>query len=130
MEYVEKKTESNERLSLQLQRKITEVEKLGDDTSALWKQLGELQEYVNISREDLKSFRMYSFVSLNTHLIHNVKNDQKKFLIILFIVVAIFQSLNILICLCLGCILKNHTRGLKISQHKLDAVLLHLRLTG
>ena len=77
MEYVEKKTESNERLSLQLQRKITEVEKLGDDTSALWKQLGELQEYVNISREDLKSFRMYSFVSINTNLIHNVKNDQK-----------------------------------------------------
>ena len=130
MEYVEKKTESNERLSLQLQRKITEVEKLGDDTSALWKQLGELQEYVNISREDLKSFRMYSFASLNTNLIHNVKDDQTKFLIILFIVVAIFQSLNILICLYLGCILKNHTRGLKISQHKLDAVLLHLRLTG
>merc|ERR550532_4009970 len=57
MEYVEKKSESNERHVLQLERRVTEVEKLGEDTSALWKQLGELQEYANISRADLQSIR-------------------------------------------------------------------------
>jgi len=57
MEYVEKKSESNERHILQLDRRVTEVEKLGEDTSALWKQLGELQEYANNSRADLQSIR-------------------------------------------------------------------------
>ena len=61
MEYVEKKSESNERHILQLDRRVTEVEKLGEDTSALWKQLGELQEYANNSRADLQSIRTYSF---------------------------------------------------------------------
>jgi len=85
VEIIEKNTESQERVSLQLEKKIKEVERLGDDTSALWKQLTELQEYVNMSREDLRSIR---------------------------------------------CILMNHSRGLKKSQHKLDAVLLHLKLTS
>ena len=61
MEYVEKKSESNERHVLQLERRVTEVEKLGEDTTALWKQLGELQEYANNSRADLQSIRTYSF---------------------------------------------------------------------
>ena len=59
MEIIEKNTESQERVSLQLEKKIKEVERLGDDTSALWKQLTELQEYVNMSREDLRSIRTY-----------------------------------------------------------------------
>jgi chromosome segregation ATPase len=62
MKYVEKKSESNERHILQLDRKVTEVEKLGEDTSALWKQLGELQEYANNSRADLQSIRGYTVV--------------------------------------------------------------------
>merc|ERR1719348_1697511 len=49
--------ESLERLSLQFEKRIKDVEKLGEDTSALWKELSELQEYVNISREDLQSIR-------------------------------------------------------------------------
>merc|ERR1712241_1159969 len=57
VEIIEKNTESQERVSLQLEKKIKEVERLGDDTSALWKQLTELQEYVNMSREDLRSIR-------------------------------------------------------------------------
>ena len=59
MEYVEKKSESNERHVLQLDRRVTEVEKLGEDTTALWTQLGELQEYANNSRADLQSIRTY-----------------------------------------------------------------------
>ena len=59
MEVIEKNTESLERLSLQFEKRIKDVEKLGEDTSALWKELSELQEYVNISREDLQSIRMY-----------------------------------------------------------------------
>ena len=31
---------------------------------------------------------------------------------------------------CIGCILLNQTRSLKKTQHKLEAVLLHLKLTG
>ena len=61
MEVIEKNTESLERLSLQFEKRIKDVEKLGEDTSALWKELSELQEYVNISREDLQSIRMYFF---------------------------------------------------------------------
>ena len=59
MEVIEKNTESLERFSLQFEKRIKDVEKLGEDTSALWKELSELQEYVNISREDLQSIRMY-----------------------------------------------------------------------
>ena len=62
MEVIEKNTESLERLSLQFEKRIKDVEKLGEDTSALWKELSELQEYVNISREDLQSIRMYFLV--------------------------------------------------------------------
>merc|ERR1712241_793834 len=62
VEIIEKNTESQERVSLQLEKKIKEVERLGDDTSALWKQLTELQEYVNMSREDLRSIRGYTIV--------------------------------------------------------------------
>jgi len=57
VEVIEKNTESLERLSLQFEKRIKDVEKLGEDTSALWKELSELQEYVNISREDLQSIR-------------------------------------------------------------------------
>ena len=64
MEVIEKNTESLERLSLQFEKRIKDVEKLGEDTSALWKELSELQEYVNISREDLQSIRMYFLVFL------------------------------------------------------------------
>ena len=59
MEVIEKSTESLERLSLQFEKRIKDVEKLGEDTTVLWKELSELQEYVNISREDLQSIRMY-----------------------------------------------------------------------
>merc|ERR1712012_1063019 len=62
VETIEKKTESIERSSLQLEKRIKEVERLGDDTSALWKQLSELQEYINISKEDLQSIRGYTVV--------------------------------------------------------------------
>merc|ERR1712038_644364 len=62
VQIIEKNTESQERVSLQLEKKIKEVERLGDDTSALWKQLTELQEYVNMSREDLRSIRGYTIV--------------------------------------------------------------------
>jgi len=57
VEVIEKSTESLERLSLQFEKRIKDVEKLGEDTSVLWKELSELQEYVNISREDLQSIR-------------------------------------------------------------------------
>merc|ERR1719443_233185 len=40
-----------------IEKRIKDVEKLGEDTSVLWKELSELQEYVNISREDLQSIR-------------------------------------------------------------------------
>ena len=81
MEVIEKSTESLERLSLQFEKRIKDVEKLGEDTSALWKELSELQEYVNISREDLQSIRMYfwSFLkkSINTsNHTHQSKNHQ------------------------------------------------------
>ena len=39
-------------------------------------------------------------------------------------------NVKLKLCLYLGCILMNHSRGLKKSQHKLDAVLLHLKLTS
>merc|ERR1711983_492720 len=57
VEVIEKSTESLERLSLQFEKRIKDVEKLGEDTAVLWKELSELQEYVNISREDLQSIR-------------------------------------------------------------------------
>merc|ERR1719422_2376828 len=59
VEVIEKSTESLERISLQFEKRIKDVEKLGEDTTVLWKELSELQEYVNISREDLQSIRMY-----------------------------------------------------------------------
>ena len=81
MEVIEKSTESLERLSLQFEKRIKDVEKLGEDTTVLWKELSELQEYVNISREDLQSIRMYfwSFLkkSINTlNHTHQSKNHQ------------------------------------------------------
>merc|ERR1719422_2008777 len=62
VEVIEKSTESLEHLSLQFEKRIKDVEKLGEDTSVLWKELSELQEYVNISREDLQSIRGYTIV--------------------------------------------------------------------
>ena len=76
MEIIEKNTESQERVSLQLEKKIKEVERLGDDTSALWKQLTELQEYVNMSREDLRSIRTYLyFTTFLTPFIKHIRYE-------------------------------------------------------
>ena len=76
MEIIEKNTESQERVSLQLEKKIKEVERLGDDTSALWKQLTELQEYVNMSREDLRSIRTYFyFTTFLTPFIKHIRYE-------------------------------------------------------
>ena len=95
MEYVEKKSESNERHILQLDRRVTEVEKLGEDTSALWKQLGELQEYANNSRADLQSIRTYSFdLFSNTKKKTQREKNCMTFSTILFTSVAIFQRLK------------------------------------
>ena len=125
MEIIEKKTESIERSSLQLEKRIKEVERLGDDTSALWKQLSELQEYINISKEDLQSIRTY-YCSTR----HLPSNTKSQFLCIpAQHSMAIFQIL-LLILLVIGCILLNHSRGLKKFSYKLDAVLLHLKMTG
>merc|ERR1712227_233592 len=46
VEVIEKSTESLERLSLQFEKRIKDVEKLGEDTTVLWKELSELQEDV------------------------------------------------------------------------------------
>merc|ERR1712227_194633 len=51
VEVIEKNTESLERLSLQFEKRIKDVEKLGEDTSALWKELSELQEYSTLAEK-------------------------------------------------------------------------------
>ena len=137
VEIIEKNTESQERVSLQLEKKIKEVERLGDDTSALWKQLTELQEYVNMSREDLRSIRTYFYFTtfLNTfHKRHKIWMTNTEWLdshqLISNCSSGNIPNVKLKLCLYLGCILMNHSRGLKKSQHKLDAVLLHLKLTS
>lgn len=35
------------------------MDKIEEDTSSIWKQLTELQEYINVNKEDLQSIRMY-----------------------------------------------------------------------
>ena len=135
MEIIEKKTETQERISLQLEKKIKELEKLGDDTSALWKQLSELQEYINISKEDLQSIRMYfsnfsapfKIISFEALRFTNLETLMYGFALAIFQKIIITILLTLLV---LGCILLNHTRGLKKFHHRLDAVLLHLKMTG
>ena len=84
MEIIERQTESQERLAIQLEKKIKTVEKYGEEQHSLIREVEktayhkveemgtELQEYVNNSREDLQNIRKYfgflhfSFVYLIT----------------------------------------------------------------
>lgn len=81
MEIIERQTESQERLAIQLEQKIKYVEKYSDEQHSLIKEVeqtahrqveemgSELQEYVNNSREDLQNIRKYhSFLQISLYI--------------------------------------------------------------
>merc|ERR1712168_1116479 len=62
VEVIEKKLSVNEKQTSKLEVRIRDMDKIEEDTSSIWKQLTELQEYINVNKEDLQSIRtqMYS----------------------------------------------------------------------
>ena len=59
VEVIEKKLSVNEKQTSKLEVRIRDMDKIEEDTSSIWKQLTELQEYINVNKEDLQSIRMY-----------------------------------------------------------------------
>ena len=59
-DFIEKKLSANEKLASKLEVRIRDMEKI--EESSIWKQLTELQEYINVNKEDLQSIRMYQIV--------------------------------------------------------------------
>jgi len=58
VEIIEKKLSANEKLASKLEVRIRDMDKIEEDTSSIWKQLTELQEYINVNKEDLQSIRI------------------------------------------------------------------------
>jgi len=58
VEVIEKKLSVNEKQTSKLEVRIRDMDKIEEDTSSIWKQLTELQEYINVNKEDLQSIRI------------------------------------------------------------------------
>merc|ERR1712029_242966 len=62
VEVIEKKLSVNEKQTSKLEVRIRDMDKIEEDTSSIWKQLTELQEYINVNKEDLQSIRGFTIV--------------------------------------------------------------------